>query len=1174
MHKKKWKKGIILLLLVFVFNGSNFSKVSAEESTELDTSEIVNDESEKVEEATETTDGKIEEENEKEIIGNRLPEEFTVMDEEGNVTVVEAENGLMEAEETRNRSNNVQVVNFNTKGFSATTSYREVGTGISGYTCGAYGADAAYLGTYGNKVRFMLAGVIGEVNASEVQIVNFSSAKTISHYIVSGGRLYHNIATNMNSSYYGSTLDQGPSPWYLSNGGKYYSYDGHYFYSDGQYGVMLKDYANGTRKNAVNASEPYYNYFQYLPLRSKSNYSGSELNNIINNRVNGTSKMKDIGLEIVDKQNLYGVNALLVTGVAANESAWGSSNIAQSKNNLFGLNAVDSSPGQSANYYPYVGACIKDFTETYMSKQYLNPNDWKSFGGYLGNKASGINVKYASDPYWGEKAATVAWSLDKSNANRDAGTYTLGIKDVIGNEHTGLNIRKESNTSSTILYNTGSQSGQAFIILGEENGFYKIQSDPVLNSGRTSINNSSGNYDFSNMYAYASKNYIKRVNAGLNYWSAEGINTSLDSPQTMYEQIQLSADVSGTTSGLQYKFVWMKNNWDEWGVIQEFSNESTALWVPEESGDYKLYMDVRDNLDKMETVIVEYSIKNWGLQEIKTDLEAPQIKRTEIEIIPQIVGDSSGLQYKFVWMKNDWNEWGVIQEFSNNCTTLWKPKEAGEYTLYVDVLDQEGLKTTKTIKYSVLSKWWVFSGINVKQISPQELGNKLNISAEIENAGDDVKYKFVWMKNDWEEWGVIQPYSSQATAVWTPESIGKYKIYVDVKDGEGNEEHLNISYEIVQGAWDISNIETLPMYIQKIGNKVKISANIEGNKTGLEYKFVWMKDNWEKWGVVQGFSKKNTTSWMPNETGEYLLYIDVRDSSGAMKTQIVPYKISEKDWDYEGIKLNQNSPQEIGQNIDITPVIIGSTENLEYKYVWMKDNWNQWGVIKEFSNNTSVTWRPVEPGDYKIYVDVREKNEKDQETIWKEFKVVAGTWEIAGISFDMEPPQIANKEIEIAARIIGNKTGLEYKFVWMKDNWEKWGVIQQRSEKAKATWIPEETGEYKIYVDVFDSVGRSQTFIKEYQIEDWVITTNPLGDGSLGKEITVSVEGIQHNKNLEYKFVWMKNDWEKWGVIKGFTESQIAKWKPEEKGEYYLYVDVKDKRTNEIKSKRICYEIK
>ena len=83
---------------------------------------------------------------------------------------------------------------------------------------------------------------------------------------------------------------------------------------------------------------------------------------------------------------------------------------ASRKNNLFGLNAVDSSPGESADRFSSVDECIRQFMSSHMSKAYLYPENWSYNGGYLGNKGGGINVRYASDPYWGEKAAAIAWT--------------------------------------------------------------------------------------------------------------------------------------------------------------------------------------------------------------------------------------------------------------------------------------------------------------------------------------------------------------------------------------------------------------------------------------------------------------------------------------------------------------------------------------------------------------------------------------------------------------------------------------------------------------------------------------------------------------------------------------------------------------------------------------------
>ncbi len=419
------------------------------------------------------------------------------------------------------RSTSAQyLVNFNKTNNSSTyVSYTEYSTGKSGYINGTYGADAAYLGTTGNYYIFMMSGVIGKVKSSDVTLVALSNVKSYSYYYVSGEKLYHRITGNLSQSKYVSNLRYGKAPSYLSQGTNYFSYDGHYFYTN--YTTMISDYTSDSRAHSVNSNNPYFNYYQYLPLRSTTSYSASDLNSTINGKISSTSKLKDLGKDFVNNQNTYGVNALLMASIAINESGWGDSSIAKNKNNLFGLNAVDASPSQSANYYSSVSACIKDFAETYMSKKYLNPNGSNYRGAYLGNKASGINVQYASDPYWGEKAANYAYYLGEKLSSKDEYRYTIGIKDPISCMKTtptnNLNIRNRNSTSSSRLYYAANLYGVAFLLKDgntSTNGFYRIQSDPVLKSGRTGIDTSTGKYDFANMYAYVSTSYVTIINSG------------------------------------------------------------------------------------------------------------------------------------------------------------------------------------------------------------------------------------------------------------------------------------------------------------------------------------------------------------------------------------------------------------------------------------------------------------------------------------------------------------------------------------------------------------------------------------------------------------------------------------------------------------------------------------
>ena len=440
--------------------------------------------------------------------GERQEESVTSMDEEGNMKKVESGPKLIENPEgpNKSRTGEPQVVNFRTKN-NAVTEFIEQETAKPGYTNGAYGADAVYLGYANGKYKFMLSGVVGWVKESEVQVVNLSQAKAVSCYEVNDGKLLHHIVQDMTTPGYATSLNNGPAPSYLEPGITYYSYDGHYFYRD--YGVMVSDYRKDERGQSVNPEEPYYNYFQYLPMRSESSYTGEEIDTMFNGMLKKDSKMKDTGKVFVSNQDTYGVNALLMTGIAANESNWKSS-ISQKKNNLFGLNATDASPGMNANQYSSVAACIEDFANGWMSRGYLYPKDYRYNGGFLGNKASGLNVKYASDPYWGEKAANIVWRLDHTMGEKDTGKYTLAVKEIVPKDHISVNVRKEPSASSTLLYKTGKAANYVVLIRKSEpiDGFYEIQSDGVLDKERSKVVKENGTYNFEQMYGYMSSDYL------------------------------------------------------------------------------------------------------------------------------------------------------------------------------------------------------------------------------------------------------------------------------------------------------------------------------------------------------------------------------------------------------------------------------------------------------------------------------------------------------------------------------------------------------------------------------------------------------------------------------------------------------------------------------------------
>mgnify|MGYP002796133036 FL=1 len=464
-------------------------------------------------------------------VGASLPKDhvFTTIDENGRLVemdVEQMEEETAQEQEARKNMEGLQVggvrdlkygiVNFRTKSSaSLNTNYVDAVTGESGYTNGYYAADAAFLGYENGKVKFMLSGVVGLVNASEVEVLDATEDWYVSFYRCEQGVLKHYIKNSMYGNSYSSAITVGEMQSYMKNNVYYYSYDGHYFYTD--YIDMLDDYLNDTRANAINADEPYYNYYQFVSNRSKTGFTADDINNYVkyylgSSYTSAKTKMYQMGQYYIQYQNQYGANALAVFGVSANESAFGTSNIAKTKNNLFGHNAVDSDPDM-ANGYSSPQNSIKDHAKYYVNLWYSTPKYSTYHGSFLGDKASGM-LSYASDPYWGEKAAHWAWSLDLYTKDKsDVGKETLVFKDA-----GAVNVRKEPSTSSTVLYTTPENANMSFVLLDEVKGstvsgsdvWYKIQLDVPLNSNRTAIDYSGDKYDFAKSYGYIHSSLLSK----------------------------------------------------------------------------------------------------------------------------------------------------------------------------------------------------------------------------------------------------------------------------------------------------------------------------------------------------------------------------------------------------------------------------------------------------------------------------------------------------------------------------------------------------------------------------------------------------------------------------------------------------------------------------------------
>lgn len=124
----------------------------------------------------------------------------------------------------------------------------------------------------------------------------------------------------------------------------------------------------------------------------------------LNAYFNGTA-LAGQGAAFVNAGRQYGVNPLYLVAHAIEESAFGASEMAQTKNNLFGIAAYDSNAG-AARSFPSLAACI-DYEARFVRRDYLDPQG--AF--YHGPTLRGMNVNYATDPRWAANIAAIYLTL-------------------------------------------------------------------------------------------------------------------------------------------------------------------------------------------------------------------------------------------------------------------------------------------------------------------------------------------------------------------------------------------------------------------------------------------------------------------------------------------------------------------------------------------------------------------------------------------------------------------------------------------------------------------------------------------------------------------------------------------------------------------------------------------
>ena len=503
----------------------------------------------------------------------------------------------------------------------------------------------------------------------------------------------------------------------------------------------------------------------------------------------------------------------------------------------------------------------------------------------------------------------------------------------------------------------------------------------------------------------------------------------LNDPFSLFSDAQTTELPYGNTinfsanGGTSYKFYYEKQG--EWQRVQDFSSKNTCAWTPTEAGKYNFYCDIKDASGAVVSCKrMTFNITNP--YSFTADKATTQSVGTKITFTA-----TGGYQYKFYYEKD--GSWVRIQSFTTANTCAWTPTVAGRYNVYCDIADENGTvlayKGMEFVIGSVSADSYTFT---TSVESPKPMNTAVTLTA---TGGSS--YKFYYEVGG--KWATIKNFSTANTATWTPDMIADYTLYVDIKNSSGKVVKTLSKKFSATDPYSFTADMTSP---QNIGKSVKFTA-----AGGASYKFYYQYAG--AWVKIQD-STSATCNWKPNKAGEYMVYVDIKNASGAVVT-------------CRTMKLVFNDPYRFTSSASSltqpagTAISLSANGGASYKFYYEKDG--AWVRIQDYSTTKTCTWTPTETGKYNVFCDIKDASGS-----------VAVCKRITFTITEKCTITASKTNASVGDTITFTATGgSSYKFYYEKDG--AWVRIQSFSTSNTCNWKPTAAGDYVVYVDVNDANG-------------------------------------------------------------------------------------------------------
>ena len=443
------------------------------------------------------------------------------------------------------------------------------------------------------------------------------------------------------------------------------------------------------------------------------------------------------------------------------------------------------------------------------------------------------------------------------------------------------------------------------------------------------------------------------------------------------DYVSMKVTLKNATSGAVNKFTYLDSNNKEY-TIYDYAGVSGCSWQFNKSGTYRVRVYSKESYGSTNYVMAEKTVTVLPKDNLMFTQTYPNTETTvdagySFYVSADVTGGTAPYKYEFGYTKD-----GKVTSYTTDKNFfVFYPKEEATLIPFVKVTDATGKTISHTYKPIKVINGLKITDIKVTPSSPQVVGTKLNIKADIINGHE--KYgrlnicEYRIMKNGKVVETLDDPY--QKSADWIPTEAGNYTItcYVNDISGQSATKTVNfvvkeknttenkvtiyykgystayIHYQVENGSWTNAPGYKMTATNEKDGYSHKYVINL-GDKNYANVCFNDGNGNWDS---------NNGKNYRFNK-GTYTFKNGVITPVEDDKFGIESFDITPADG-----KIT------VGDFIDMKVKLKNATSNAVSKYTYLDSN-NHEVTIYDYAGASSCLWQFNKSGTYRVRVYSKE----------------------------------------------------------------------------------------------------------------------------------------------------------------------------------------------------------